>query len=107
MDGVVSAVVVDFVLMASMAMGVGRLYVDSGSSCLRGERVGEGEQCEISTNKYRDKCLFGLSFSGFLTSALASLLVSGIVLCRPGSSAGCCCVSANWHLLIWGHEPHP
>lgn len=29
--GVVSAVVVDFVLMASMAMGVGRLYVDSGS----------------------------------------------------------------------------
>lgn len=37
-----------------------------------------------------------------LASWLLRLLVSGVVLCRPGSAAGrCCCVSANWHLFIW------
>lgn len=55
----------------------------------------ERDECEVSTDKYRDGCLFGLPFFGFLAPALAYLLVSGIVLCW---SAGRVCKLALDHL---------
>lgn len=64
----------------------------------------ERDRCEVSTDKYRDGCLFGLSFSGFLAPALVDLLVSRVVLCW---SAGGCCSCLQTGTRSFGHEPHP